>query len=129
MMPLARAQVAADSPGWQWPGSLVLRLVLVAMLAVALSGVLSAWLASRASEREAVRRLVGQQTEEVEVMARLLASKIEQSQKVLRTVAEGVLAWNPVFDVTPGELIDAIVTERGVILNPTTENMRAAFGG
>ena len=90
MMPLARAQVAADSPGWQWPGSLVLRLVLVAMLAVALSGVLSAWLASRASEREAVRRLVGQQTEEVEVMARLLASKIEQSQKVLRTVAEGI---------------------------------------
>ena len=90
MTPLARAQVAADSPGWQWPGSLVLRLVLVAMLAVALSGVLSAWLASRASEREAVRRLVGQQTEEVEVMARLLASKIEQSQKVLRTVAEGI---------------------------------------
>ena len=88
MMPLARAQVAADSPGWQWPGSLVLRLVLVAMLAVALSGALSAWLASLASERESIRRLVGQQTEEVEVMARLLASKIEQSQKVLRTVAE-----------------------------------------
>ncbi len=90
MMPLARAQAAADSPDWQWPGSLVLRLVLVAMLAVALSGVLSAWLASRASERESIRRLVGQQTEEVEVMARLLASKIEQSQKVLRTVAEGI---------------------------------------
>ena len=46
-----------------------------------------------------------------------------------RTVAEGIAAWNPVFDVTPGELIDAIVTERGVILNPTAENMRAAFGG
>jgi methylthioribose-1-phosphate isomerase len=46
-----------------------------------------------------------------------------------RTVAEGIAAWNPVFDVTPGELIDAIVTERGVILNPTVENMRAAFGG
>ena len=44
-------------------------------------------------------------------------------------VAEGIAAWNPVFDVTPGELIDAIVTERGVILNPTAENMRAAFGG
>ena len=42
-----------------------------------------------------------------------------------RTVAEGIAAWNPVFDVTPGELIDAIVTERGVILNPTAENMRA----
>ena len=46
-----------------------------------------------------------------------------------RTVAEGIAAWNPVFDVTPGELIDAIVTERGVILNPTAENMRTAFGG
>lgn len=45
-----------------------------------------------------------------------------------RTVAEGIAAWNPVFDVTPGELIDAIVTERGVILRPTLANMQAAFG-
>lgn len=29
-----------------------------------------------------------------------------------------VSAWNPVFDVTPAHLITAIVTERGVILNP-----------
>jgi methylthioribose-1-phosphate isomerase len=29
-------------------------------------------------------------------------------------------AWNPVFDVTPVELITAIVTERGVVLNPAT---------
>lgn len=29
-----------------------------------------------------------------------------------------VTAWNPVFDVTPVELISAIVTERGVVLNP-----------
>ena len=42
-------------------------------------------------------------------------------------VAEGIKAWNPVFDVTPGELIDAIVTEKGVILNPTTDSMKAAF--
>lgn len=47
----------------------------------------------------------------------------------VRTVAEGIKAWNPVFDVTPGELIDAIVTEKGVIVQPTTEKMRAAFGG
>jgi len=46
----------------------------------------------------------------------------------VRTVAEGVAAWNPVFDVTPGELIDAIVTERGVILKPDTAAMRTAFG-
>ncbi|MHB1410091.1 MAG: cache domain-containing protein, partial [Acidovorax defluvii] len=90
MTPWARTPAPTDSPGWRWPGSLVLRLMLVALLAVAVSGALSAWLASRASERESIRRLVGQQTEEVEVMARLLASKIEQSQKVLRTVAEGI---------------------------------------
>jgi len=28
--------------------------------------------------------------------------------------AHGAQAWNPVFDVTPAELIDALVTERGV---------------
>lgn len=47
----------------------------------------------------------------------------------VRTVAEDVRAWNPVFDVTPGGLIDAIVTEKGVIERPTVEKMRAAFGG
>jgi len=46
----------------------------------------------------------------------------------VRMVAEGIRAWNPVFDVTPGYLIDAIVTERGVIEQPTLEKMRAAFG-
>lgn len=29
-----------------------------------------------------------------------------------------VSAWNPVFDVTPAELVSAIVTERGVVVNP-----------
>ena len=47
----------------------------------------------------------------------------------VRTVAEGIKAWNPVFDVTPGGLIDAIVTERGVIHAPTEASLRAAFGG
>lgn len=46
-----------------------------------------------------------------------------------RTVAEGVAAWNPVFDVTPASLIDAIVTERGVIERPDAERMRAVFAG
>jgi methylthioribose-1-phosphate isomerase len=32
-------------------------------------------------------------------------------------------AWNPVFDVTPAELIAAIVTEKGVILNPATQGV------
>lgn len=45
-----------------------------------------------------------------------------------RTVAAGVAAWNPVFDVTPAGLIDAIVTERGVIERPDAARMRAMFG-
>lgn len=34
-----------------------------------------------------------------------------------------ISAWNPVFDVTPAHLIDAIVTERGVVLNPAQEGV------
>lgn len=42
-----------------------------------------------------------------------------------RLAPAGCAARNPVFDVTPAALIDAIVTERGVVLNPTAEKMRA----
>ena len=45
-----------------------------------------------------------------------------------RTVAEGAQAWNPVFDVTPATLIDAIVTERGVVNRPDAAGMAALFG-
>ena len=44
-----------------------------------------------------------------------------------RTVVEGATAWNPVFDVTPASLIDAIVTERGVIEHPDEDSMRTLF--
>ena len=50
------------------------------------------------------------------------------SHRGIRTVADGVLAWNPVFDVTPHTLIDAIVTERGVVERPDAVRMRALFG-
>jgi methylthioribose-1-phosphate isomerase len=40
-----------------------------------------------------------------------------------RVAAEGAEAWNPAFDVTPAELVDAIVTEKGVVLNPTRQKM------
>jgi methylthioribose-1-phosphate isomerase len=39
--------------------------------------------------------------------------------------APGVGAWNPVFDVTPAGLIDALVTERGVVPRPTAERIAA----
>ncbi len=45
-----------------------------------------------------------------------------------RTVVEGAQAWNPVFDVTSHELIDAIVTERGAIERPDRARLRAVFG-
>lgn len=39
--------------------------------------------------------------------------------------APGALARNPAFDVTPADLVDAIVTEKGIVLNPTTEKIKA----
>jgi methylthioribose-1-phosphate isomerase len=35
-----------------------------------------------------------------------------------------VHAWNPVFDVTPADLVDAIVTEKGIVHQPDTEKIR-----
>ena len=36
-----------------------------------------------------------------------------------------VTAWNPVFDVTPASLITAIVTERGVVLEPEKNGVKS----
>ncbi len=44
-----------------------------------------------------------------------------------RVVAEGIHAWNPVFDVTPASLIDVIVTEQGIIERPDPARMAALF--
>jgi methylthioribose-1-phosphate isomerase len=41
-----------------------------------------------------------------------------------RVAAQGVKVWNPVFDVTPAEMVDAIVTERGVVHSPNDQKMR-----
>ena len=42
-----------------------------------------------------------------------------------RIAAPGAQAWNPVFDVTPAELVTAIVTERGIVEAPDESAMRA----
>ena len=39
--------------------------------------------------------------------------------------ADGAGAWNPVFDVTPAELVDVFVTEKGAVEHPTTEKILA----
>ncbi|MGI9227153.1 MAG: S-methyl-5-thioribose-1-phosphate isomerase, partial [Gammaproteobacteria bacterium] len=36
---------------------------------------------------------------------------------------ENVQVWNPVFDITPAELVTAIVTEKGVIQNPNRDKI------
>lgn len=38
---------------------------------------------------------------------------------------EGTQAWNPAFDVTPGSLITAFITERGVVRPPFDAGLRA----
>ena len=43
--------------------------------------------------------------------------------------APGVEAWNPVFDVTPASMVDAIVTERGVVLRPNAEKIAKLMAG
>ena len=35
------------------------------------------------------------------------------------------VAWNPVFDITPAAMIDALVTEKGVVMNPDPSKMTA----
>jgi methylthioribose-1-phosphate isomerase len=44
-----------------------------------------------------------------------------------RIAASGADAWNPVFDITPAELIDAIVTEKGVVMNPDADKMKVLW--
>ena len=65
--------------------------------------------------------------EEIEIELRDPSELLSSSGR--RVVVEGAQAWNPVFDVAPAELIDAIVTERGVIEHPNAISMQALFGG
>jgi methylthioribose-1-phosphate isomerase len=44
-----------------------------------------------------------------------------------RIAPEGVKVFNPAFDVTDNELITAIITEKGVITQPYSENLKKLF--
>jgi methylthioribose-1-phosphate isomerase len=44
-----------------------------------------------------------------------------------RWAPEGVSARNPAFDVTPAELVTALITERGVVHHPNIQNISALF--
>jgi methylthioribose-1-phosphate isomerase len=53
----------------------------------------------------------------------------EEVRRIVGTevVAPGARCLNPAFDVTPAELITAVVTERGVVEPVTPENIRQIF--
>ncbi|MEZ5447497.1 MAG: S-methyl-5-thioribose-1-phosphate isomerase [Thiolinea sp.] len=42
-----------------------------------------------------------------------------------RIAAPQVDAWNPAFDVTPARLVDALVTEKGVVIRPDADKIAA----
>ncbi len=45
----------------------------------------------------------------------------------VRTAPEGVKVYNPAFDVTPAELISAIVTEKGIVRPPYGATLKKLF--
>lgn len=90
--PDARQTDAADG-GRMLPGPWLARLLAALALALALASGLSAYVVSQYQERAFVRHLQAQQADDIEVLAKLMASKLEQSQKVLASVAEGLGPW------------------------------------
>ncbi len=60
---------------------------------------------------------------EIPIETRPASEVLELGGRAL--AAAGAEAWNPAFDVTPAELVDVIVTERGVVEQPNTAKMAA----
>ena len=46
-----------------------------------------------------------------------------------RVAPPGIRVWNPAFDVTPAELIEALICEHGVIRPVTRERIAEVLGG
>ena len=55
------------------------------------------------------------------------ADEIAEMFYAKRMAPEGVACYNPSFDVTPHELVTAIVTERGICYPPYTESLAKLF--
>ncbi len=84
-----------------------------------------------AAKHHGVRVMVAAPTSTIDMSVasgREIPIEVRQSDELLccagrRVAAQGAEAWNPVFDVTPAGLVDAIVTERGVVLSPDAKKM------
>lgn len=46
----------------------------------------------------------------------------------VRIAPEGTSVWNPAFDVTPHDLVTALITEKGVVYPPYTEGLARLLG-
>ncbi len=44
-----------------------------------------------------------------------------------RTAPDGIKVFNPAFDVTPNEYVTAIITEKGIVKAPYSENLKQLF--
>jgi len=44
-----------------------------------------------------------------------------------RTAPQGVAVYNPAFDITPNELVTAIITEKGIIRAPYDQHLEQLF--
>ncbi|WP_159911029.1 diguanylate cyclase [Pantoea sp. 18069] len=71
-------------------GPLLRCLLLLMVVAVLLASAGSAWYVHRGVAQESLARASDQQTDEVELVARLLAARVEQQQKVLLTLADAI---------------------------------------
>lgn len=54
---------------------------------------------------------------------------VEEITRIIQQNYRDVTGWNPVFDVTPAGLIDAIVTERGVVTRPDAGGVARLLSG
>lgn len=63
--------------------------------------------------------------EEIPIEQRAGREIVESHGKA--TAPSGVAVYNPAFDVTPAALISGIITERGVVHEPTTERVAKLF--
>ncbi|QXL84698.1 diguanylate cyclase domain-containing protein [Comamonas sp. NLF-1-9] len=93
MTPPASEPAAPDesAPLHVWgPGPLVRSLAVLLVAVAVVAGGLSAWLVSRSSEPQALQRILDQDGGEVEMLARMLSSKMELNFKMLAALADGL---------------------------------------
>ncbi len=65
------------------------------------------------------------QGDDIEIEERDRQEVTHVGEKVMAT--EGAVVWNPVFDVTPAELVDVLITERGAVENPNAFRIAQLF--